>query len=37
MRERIDFAAKRLMALEDGGLTGTGYGERSADGKAQWR
>jgi putative transposase len=31
LREMIDFAAQRLMELQVGGLTGTGYGENSAD------
>jgi putative transposase len=30
LREMIDFAAQRLMELEVGGLTGAGYGEKSA-------
>jgi len=35
MRERIGFAAKRLMALEDDGLIGAGYREHSAGSKTQ--
>ena len=35
LREMIGFAAQRLMALEVGGLTGAGYGEKSADRLAQ--
>src|SRR3954469_5025212 len=31
LREMIGFAAERLMELEVGGLTGAGYGEKSAD------
>jgi hypothetical protein len=31
LREMIDFAAERLMALEVEGLTGAGYGERSPE------
>jgi putative transposase len=31
LREMIGFAAQRLMELEVGGLTGAGYGEKSAD------
>ena len=35
LREMIGFAAQRLMDLEVGGLTGAGYGEKSADRLAQ--
>lgn len=35
LREMIGFAAQRLMELEVGGLTGTGYGEKSSDRLAQ--
>jgi transposase-like protein len=35
LREMIGFAAERLMELEVGGLTGAGYGEKSADRLAQ--
>jgi putative transposase len=35
LREMIGFAAQRLMELEVGGLTGAGYGEKSADRLAQ--
>ncbi len=35
LREMIGFAAERLMALEVGGLTGAGHGERSPDRLAQ--
>jgi len=35
LREMIVFAAQRLMALEVGGLTGAGYGEKSNDRLAQ--
>jgi transposase-like protein len=35
LREMIGFAAQRLMELEVGGLTGAGYGERSAERLAQ--
>ncbi len=31
LREMIGFTAQRLMELEVGGLTGAGYGERSAE------
>ena len=35
MRERIGFAAERLMELEIGSLTGAPYGEKSPDRLAQ--
>ena len=35
LREMIGFAAQRPMALEVGGLTGAGYGEKSNDRLAQ--
>lgn len=35
LREMIGFAAERLMELEVGGLTGAGYGEKSAERLAQ--
>jgi transposase-like protein len=35
LREMIGFAAQRLMELEVGGLTGAGYGEKSAERLAQ--
>jgi transposase-like protein len=35
LREMIGFAAERLMALEVQGLTGAGYGERTAERLAQ--
>ena len=35
LREMIGFAAQRLMALEVGGLTGAGYGEKSDERLAQ--
>lgn len=35
LREMIGFAAKRLMELEVGAVTGAGYGEKSADRLAQ--
>ena len=35
LREMIGFAAERLMALEVGGLTGAGYGEKNAERLAQ--
>jgi putative transposase len=35
LREMIGFAAERLMELEIQGLTGAGYGERTADRLAQ--
>jgi transposase-like protein len=35
LREMIGFAAERLMELEIGGLTGAGYGEKSAERLAQ--
>ena len=35
LREMIGFAAQRLMELEVGGLTGAGFGEKSADRLAQ--
>ena len=35
LREMIGFAAQRLMDLEVGGLTGAGYGEKSAERLAQ--
>src|SRR4029453_12231187 len=35
LREMIAFAAERLMELEVQGLTGAGYGERTADRLAQ--
>ena len=35
LREMIGFAAERLMALEVGGLTGAGYGEKHPDRLAQ--
>jgi putative transposase len=35
LREMIAFAAERLMELEVGALTGAGYGEKSAERRAQ--
>src|SRR6201746_1355274 len=35
LRDMIGFAAQRLMELEVGGLTGAGYGEKSAERLAQ--
>jgi putative transposase len=35
LREMVGFAAQRLMELEVGGLTGAGYGEKSAERLAQ--
>lgn len=35
LREMIGFAAQRLMELEVGGLTGAGFGEKSAERLAQ--
>ena len=35
LREMIGFAAERLMELEVAGLTGAGYGEKSAERLAQ--
>ena len=35
LREMIGFAVQRLMALEVGGLTGAGYGEKSDERLAQ--
>ena len=35
LREMIGFAAQRLIELEVGGLTGAGFGEKSAERLAQ--
>jgi transposase-like protein len=35
LRDMIGFAAQRLMELEVGSLTGTGYGEKNSDRLAQ--
>ena len=35
LRERIGFAAERLMALQVGALTGAGYGEKTTERLAQ--